>query len=113
MIRASQTQKGIAEHLRYSHMVTPEVMQLKDGGFLAGYWLQGPDLESSTFGELEYMSDMLARAFTQLDIRWHMHFEFFRRETHSYPGHNFTETTTRIIDLEREAQFNREESHFE
>ena len=28
---------GFAELLRYSHMVAPEVMALKDGGLLAGF----------------------------------------------------------------------------
>ena len=45
---------GFAELLRYSHMVAPEVMGLKDGGLLAGFWLTGPDLESSTVQELEH-----------------------------------------------------------
>ena len=110
----SQQQTGIAEYLRYSHMVTPEVMQLKDGGFIAGYWLQGPDLESSTYAELEYLSEMIARAFTvQLDTRWHVHFEYFRRETHEYPENCFSQTTTRLIDMERSRQFEQEGSHYE
>ena len=75
-----KSEKGFAELLRYSHMVSPEVMGLKDGGFLAGFWLTGPDLESSTVQELEHMSDMMARAVNQLDVRWAIHFEFFRRE---------------------------------
>mgnify|MGYP000208467854 CR=1 FL=1 len=105
--------KGFAELLRYSHMVSPEVMGLKDGGFLAGFWLTGPDLESSTVQELEHMSDMMARAVNQLDVRWSIHFEFFRREARSYPTGDFRETTTKLIDLERYMQFDREEGHFE
>ena len=104
---------GFAELLRYSHMVAPEVMGLKDGGLLAGFWLTGPDLESSTVQELEHLSDMMARVINQLDVRWCIHFEFFRRESHSYPDGNFHETTTKLIDLERYAQFQQEAGHFE
>ena len=108
-----KSEDGFAELLRYSHMVAPEVMGLKDGGFLAGFWLTGPDLESSTVQELEHLSEMMARAVNQLDVRWCIHFEFFRREAKNYPSGNFRETTTKLIDLERYAQFQQEEGHFE
>ncbi len=104
---------GFAELLRYSHMITPQVMGLKDGGFLGGFYVTGPDLESSTARELEHLSLMMARTIGQLDVRWCVHFEFFRRETKTYPTGDFTETTTRLIDMERYAQFNKEGSHFE
>ena len=61
---------GFAELLNFSHMVAPEVLGLKNGGFLAGFWLTGPDLESSTVQELEHLSEMMARAINQLDMRW-------------------------------------------
>ncbi|MBQ7262426.1 MAG: hypothetical protein IJR14_01785 [Synergistaceae bacterium] len=105
--------EGFAELLRYSHMIAPEVMGLKDGGFLAGFWITGPDLESSTVQELEHLSAMMARAVNQLDVRWCIHFEFFRRESKNYPGGTFHETTTKLIDMERFAQFQQEEGHFE
>ena len=104
---------GFAELLRYSHMVSPEVMGLKDGGFLGGFWVTGPDLESSTARELEHLSAMMARTIGQLDVRWCVHFEFFRRETRDYPSGHFTEATTKLIDMERYAQFHRAGSHFE
>ena len=104
---------GFAELLNVSHMVAPEVIGLKNGGFLAGFWLIGPDLESSTVQELEHLSEMMARAINQLDMRWCIHFEFFRREAHNYPSGNFHETTTKLIDTERFAQFQQEQGHFE
>ena len=104
---------GFAELLRYSHMAAPEVMGLKDGGFLAGFWLAGPDLESSTARELEHLGAMMSHTISQLDVRWCVHFEFFRREVREYPRGDFTETTTKLIDLERDAQFHREAGHFE
>ena len=104
---------GFAELLNFSHMVAPEVMGLKNGGFLAGFWLTGPDLESSTVQELEHLSEMMARAIGQLDVRYCVHFEFFRREAHNYPDGNFKETTTKLIDMERFAQFQQEAGHYE
>lgn len=104
---------GFAELLRYSHMVAPEVMGLKDGGFLGGFWLAGPDLESSTSRELEHVAAMVSHTVAQLDVRWCVHFEFFRREVREYPKGDFTETTTKLIDLERDAQFHKESGHFE
>ena len=104
---------GFAELLRYSHMIAPEVMGLKDGGFLAGFWLAGPDLESSTARELEHLGSMISHTISQLDVRWCVHFEFFRREVREYPDGDFNETTTKLIDLERDAQFHQEGGHFE
>lgn len=104
---------GFAELLRYSHMVAPEVMALKDGGLLAGFWLAGPDLESSTARELEHLGSMMSHTISQLDFHWCVHFEFFRREVREYPAGDFTETTTKLIDLERDAQFKQESGHFE
>ena len=104
---------GFAELLRYSHMVAPEVMALKDGGFIGGFWLAGPDLESSTARELEHLGSMISHTISQLDVRWCVHFEFFRREVTEYPKGNFTETTTKLIDLERDSQFHQEAAHFE
>ena len=109
----SKYDDGFAELLNFSHMVAPEVMGLKNGGFLAGFWLTGPDIESSTAKELEHLSEMVARAINQLDMRWCIHFEFFRREAHNYPDGNFKETTTKLIDMERHAQFQKEQGHFE
>ena len=106
-------QDGFAELLNYSHMVAPEVMGLKNDGFLAGFWLTGPDIESSTAQELEHLSEMMARSVNQLDTHWCIHFEFFRREAHNYPDGNFKETTTQIIDEERYLQFQKEGGHFE
>lgn len=111
--KKNRKQPGFAELLAYSHMVHPGTLQLKNGGLVAGFWLQGPDLESSSSAELEYLSDRFARTLAQLDTRWHIHFEFFRRETTEYPAGNFTETTAEIIDLERYAQFNEEGRHYE
>ena len=104
---------GFAELLRYSHMVAPEVMGLKDGGLLGGFWLAGPDLESSTARELEHLGSMISHTIAQLDVRWCIHFEFFRREVREYPSGDFTETTTKLIDLERDLQFHKESGHFE
>lgn len=111
--KASQEKVGMSEFLRYSHMVTPEVVMLKDGGLMAGFWLEGPDLESSTFAELEYLSEQMVRVLSALDTRWMLHFEFFRRDAHDYPRGSFSETTTKIIDLERLAQFKQEGRHIE
>ena len=104
---------GFAELLRYSHMAAPEVMGLKDGGLLGGFWLAGPDLESSTARELEHLGAMVSHTIAQLDVRWCVHFEFFRREVRDYPEGSFTETTTKLIDMERDAQFHKESGHFE
>lgn len=109
----NRTQPGFSELITYSHMISPEVIQLKNGGLTAGFWLHGPDLESSTAAELEYLSDCFARAISQLDTRWHVHFEFFRRETTDYPSGTFKETTAKVMDLERYAQFTQEGHHFE
>lgn len=113
MFRKQRKMVGFSELLAYSHLVSPDIIQLKSGGFMAGYWLRGPDLESSTNAELVYLSDCFARALAQLDTRWHIHFEFFRRETTEYPSGKFKETTAQIIDLERFAQFSEEGRHFE
>ena len=59
---------GFAELLNFSNMVATEVLGLKNGGFLAGFWLTGPDLESSTVQELEHLSEMMASPLNQHTI---------------------------------------------
>ena len=77
---------GFAELLNLSHIIAPEVMYLKNGGFLAGFWLTGYDLKSSTVQELEHLSEMMALAIGQVDVSCCIHFEFFRGEDHNYPS---------------------------
>ena len=104
---------AFADLLQYSHLVTPNVMALKNGGYLAGYFVQGPDLESSTHAELEYISERMSAAINSLTLRWSIHFEFFRRPAMDYPSGKFSEATAALIDQERRAQFSLETEHFE
>jgi len=105
--------RGFSELLLYCLMVSPGVMLLKDGAFLGGYRYRGPDMESATDREIEYLSARINAAFKKMGQGWMVHVDMIRRPAAGYPENRFTEPTNRLIDLEREEQFKAEGAHFE
>jgi hypothetical protein len=45
---------GVADLLNWAALFEDGVVQNKDGSFLAGWYFQGPDLQSSTDGERDW-----------------------------------------------------------
>ena len=109
----TKQEMGLSELLLYQTMVEEDVMELKNGSLLAGFWYTGPDLESATKEEIEALSAYINRAFARLGKGWMLHFEMIRKPAEGYPNGYFSEPTNMLIDLERYAQHQQEGRHFE
>ena len=108
-----QQDMGLSEYLLYQTLVEEDVMELKNGSLLAGFWYTGPDLESATKEEVEALSAYVNRAFARLGKGWMIHFEMIRKPAEGYPEGFFEEPTNLIIELERFSQHQQEGRHFE
>jgi type IV secretion system protein VirB4 len=47
---------GFADLLLYRTLISEDVIEMKNGALLAGFWYEGPDLESATNEEAESLS---------------------------------------------------------
>ncbi|MCL2010490.1 MAG: hypothetical protein FWG71_08090, partial [Synergistaceae bacterium] len=91
----------------------PGIMLLKNGAYLTGFLYQGPDLESSTNADAEWLSMSFNNAVKRLDVGWMMHQVVVRVPAQQYPEGYFDEPTNTLIDNERMMSFTREGVHFE
>jgi type IV secretion system protein VirB4 len=94
-------------------MVDPGVMLLKNGAYLTGFLYQGPDLESSTNSDAEWLSMSFNNAIKRLDVGWMVHQIVVRVPSVDYPEGFFDEPTNALIDNERMMSFTDEGTHFE
>ncbi|MDR1944280.1 MAG: hypothetical protein LBQ19_05610 [Synergistaceae bacterium] len=106
-------QIGFDSYLQYYSMIEPGILMLKNGAYLAGFLFQGPDLESSTSGDAEWLSASFNNAVKSLDEGWMIHQVIVRMPSSKYPEGFFDEPTNALIDNERLIQFTREGSHYE
>jgi type IV secretion system protein VirB4 len=108
-----KTGLGLSDLLYYSTVVDSGVMLLKNGALLSGFWYDGPDQESATAAEMNYLCATVNRAFKSLDKGWMVHVESVRKPAVGYPSGDFSEPVNRLIDEERRASYERVGSHFE
>ena len=116
IVNANQTKQelGFSEILTYQTLITEGVVQCKNGAFLAGFWYEGPDLESATKEEVEALSAFVSRSFLRFGAGWMLHVEMIRKPAETYPAGYFEEPTNFVIDLERKQQHKvKEGGHFE
>ena len=108
-----ETPYGFDSYLQYHSMIDPGIMLLKNGAYLSGFLYQGPDLESSTNSDAEWLSMSFNNAIKRLDVGWMVHQVVVRVPSHDYPDGFFDEPTNVIIDEERMSSFTAEGAHFE
>jgi type IV secretion system protein VirB4 len=106
-------QIGFDAYLQYYSMIEPGILMLKNGAYLAGFLFQGPDLESSTNSDAEWLSASFNNAVKSLDEGWMIHQVIVRMPSSKYPEGFFDEPTNALIDSERLMQFTKEGSHYE
>jgi type IV secretion system protein VirB4 len=104
---------GFSELLLYQTLISEDVVEMKNGAFLAGFWYTGPDLESATKEEVESLSAYINKAFMRLGRGWMLHVEMVRKPAEGYPAGFFKEPTNQLIDLERHYFHSSEGKHFE
>ena len=108
--------QGVPDLLNHALMAKEGVMLLKDGAFCAGWSYYGPDLNSSSFTEMESLSASVNQTLCQLGDGWMIHADLIRSPSADYPLPErcaFTDPTSRLMDEERRQQYLAEGAHFE
>src|SRR5260370_7940013 len=104
---------GLADLLLYDSLIEDGVLLLQDGGLLAAWKFQGPDLGAATNGEMAALSGRWG-ALRRLGGGWMVQCDSVRSSDPGYPEHQeFPDSITKIIDDERREQFMSEGVHFE
>ncbi|GKS77420.1 conjugal transfer protein TrbE [Acidovorax sp. SUPP950] len=103
----------LADWLPWAGVVAPGVVLNKDGAFQRTARFRGPDLDSSTQGELVATSARLNNALRRLGSGWALFVGAERREAADYPQSSFPEALSWLVDEERRAVFEEDASHFE
>ena len=108
--------KGAADLLNYASLIDEGLVLCKDGSLLAGFFYRGPDSQSATPAELNYLTQRLNAALSKLGTGFALWVDFVRMPAAGYPeaaASFFPDAVTRAIDEERRRQFLAEGAHFE
>lgn len=100
--------KGLPDLLPYAALIAPGVVLGKDGSFLAGWKISGPDTASSTDEELAWMARQVGAGIRLLGTGWMLHVDAVRQPHHAYPSEDagfFPDAVTRLMDEERREYF--------
>jgi type IV secretion/conjugal transfer VirB4 family ATPase len=101
------------DHLPWVALIGPGLVLNKDGSFQKTLAFRGPDLASSTDAGLVATRAQLNNALRRLGSRWCLHIEALRAGALDYPTSQFPDPVSALVDDERRAAFEAEETHFE
>ncbi len=107
---------GVCDLLNWAALFEDGIVQCKDGSFLAGWYFQGPDIQSSTHAERDWLAGRINAALARLGAGWATWTEAVRTPAAAYPPpelSHFPDPVSRLVDEERRRQFMREGAHFE
>src|SRR5580698_2914850 len=107
---------GVNDLLDWAALLEDGIVQCKVGSFLAGWYFQGPDIQSSTDAERDWLAGRISAALSRLGSGWATWTEAIRTPAVSYPPpelSHFPDPVSRLVDEERRRQFVREGVHFE
>src|ERR1700712_3023305 len=107
---------GVADLLNWAALFADGVVQNKDGSFVVAWYYLGPDIQSSTAGERNWLTSRINAALSRLGAGWSTWTEAIRIPAASYPPpelSHFPDPISRLVDEERRRQFLREGQHFE
>lgn len=103
----------LADYLPWAALVAFGVVLNKDGSFQRTAKFRGPDLDSATPAELVGTTARLNNALRRLGSGWAIFVEAQRNAANTYPASTFPDPVSRLVDLERRAQFEQDAAHFE
>ncbi|SCC93511.1 Conjugal transfer protein TrbE [Thiomonas sp. X19] len=104
---------GLPDLLPWAALVDNGVVLTKSGALLAGWWYQGPDLDSATKGELRGMAARINSALS-LDDGWVVNCDAIRQQAPGYAARGaFPDRTTRLLDDMRRAKHEGQHAGFE
>ncbi|WP_337180442.1 conjugal transfer protein TrbE [Sphingopyxis granuli] len=107
------TADRLADHLPWAALIAPGVVLNKDGSFQRTLRFRGPDLESATEAELVAACARANNVLKRFGSGWALHFEAERREALGYPGSDFPDAASWLVDQERRAAFESAGAHYE
>ena len=103
----------LADFLPWAALVAEGVILNKDGSLQRTARFRGPDLDSATPAELVGTTARLNNALRRLGSGWAIFVEASRQAAQSYPVSEFPDPVSSLVDIERRAQFEEEQTHFE
>src|SRR5260370_14468533 len=104
---------GLADLLLYDSLIEDGVLLQQDGGLLAAWKYQGPDLGSATNGEMAALSGRLG-SLLRLGVGWMVQCERVRAPAPGYPEpQNLPASVTQIIADDRREPVMSEGVHFD
>jgi type IV secretion system protein TrbE len=101
------------DHLPWAALIAPGIVLNKDGSFQRTFSFRGPDLESSTEGELLSISARVNNVLRRFGSGWALFFDAERIEALGYPESHFPDGASALVDKEREAGFEGASDHYE
>src|SRR5580704_12480568 len=107
---------GVADLLNWAALFADGIVQNKDGSFLVAWYFQGPDIQSSTDSERDWLTGRISVALSRLGAGWTTWTDAIRTPAATYPPRelsHFPDLVSRLVDEERRRQFMREGAHFE
>ena len=107
---------GVADLLNWAALFADGIVQNKDGSFLVAWYFQGPDIQSSTDSERDWLTGRISAALSRLGAGWTTWTDAIRTPAATYPPpelSHFPDPVSRLVDEERRRQFMREGVHFE
>ncbi|NTJ64909.1 conjugal transfer protein TrbE [Agrobacterium rhizogenes] len=108
-----RTSTRLADFLPWAALVAPGVVLNKDGSFQRSARFRGPDLDSAVQAELVAVAGRLNSAFRRLGSGWAIFVEAQRHAVGAYPGSQFPDAASAIVDAERKADFEEDAVHYE
>jgi type IV secretion/conjugal transfer VirB4 family ATPase len=110
------TAAGVADLLNWAALFADGIVQNKDGSFLVAWYYRGPDIQSSTDSERDWLTGRISVALSRLGAGWTTWTDAIRMPAATYPPpelSHFPDPVSRLVDEERRRQFLREGAHFE
>jgi len=108
--------KGTADLLNYASLIDDGLLLCKDSSLLAGFLYRGPDSQSATPAELNYVTSRINASLARLGSGFALWIDAVRLPAAAYPetdASHFPDPVTAAIDAERRRQFLSEGAHFE
>ncbi len=107
-----RTATRLADFLPWAALVGSCVVLNKDGSFQRTAKFRGPDLDSAVAAELVAVAGRINNAVRRLGSGWSIFVEAQRSEASTYPGSQFPDPASALVDAERKAAFEEAGTHF-
>jgi type IV secretion/conjugal transfer VirB4 family ATPase len=110
------TSEGLSDLLNWAAIFADGVVGNKDGSLLAGWFYEGPDLDSSPDARLNWVSERVNAALSRLGGGWAIWVDAVRMPAPTYfrrGDSHFPDPVSEMIDGERRAHFSEVGRHYQ